>query len=406
MADRYWVGGTASWDGTAGTKWAATSGGAGGAAVPTTADDVFFDGNSTGTVTIATGNTGAKSINCTGFTGTITGTSSLTVAGSVTLVSGMTYSHTGTFIFTGTGTLITAGNVFSGVTVSSSGITLTLGDALNIANRVLNVNSGNFDANNYNVTANSFTSTNTNNRIVSMGSGLWTLTGTATVWNTLTATNLTLNKNTANILLSNNTTALRSFTPGPNGLSFNKLTIGGNTSTSTTNINGIASYTEIASTKTVAHTIRINTNGNVIDTWSVTGSSGNVVTFESAVSGTQRTFTLTNVTSGIDYLSVKDIGELNGNKFYVGANSTDGGNNINVYFTVAPGGAYTLTAQNGIYSVSGQSAVLLRTRLVSAQNGSYSVFGQPAVITLGGGGGTTGTQFFVEIRSFTERRRF
>ena len=29
MADRYWVGGTASWDGTAGTKWATTSGGAG-----------------------------------------------------------------------------------------------------------------------------------------------------------------------------------------------------------------------------------------------------------------------------------------------------------------------------------------------------------------------------------------
>ena len=31
MADRYWVGGTAAWDGTAGTKWALTSGGAGGA---------------------------------------------------------------------------------------------------------------------------------------------------------------------------------------------------------------------------------------------------------------------------------------------------------------------------------------------------------------------------------------
>ena len=43
MADRYWVGGTAAWDGTAGTKWALTSGGAGGQAIPTSADDVFFD---------------------------------------------------------------------------------------------------------------------------------------------------------------------------------------------------------------------------------------------------------------------------------------------------------------------------------------------------------------------------
>jgi hypothetical protein len=43
MAARYWVGGTDNWDGTAGSKWATTSGGAGGAAVPVAADDVFID---------------------------------------------------------------------------------------------------------------------------------------------------------------------------------------------------------------------------------------------------------------------------------------------------------------------------------------------------------------------------
>ena len=48
MADRFWVGGSATWDATAGTKWATTTGGGGGAAVPTAADDVRFDGNSTG----------------------------------------------------------------------------------------------------------------------------------------------------------------------------------------------------------------------------------------------------------------------------------------------------------------------------------------------------------------------
>jgi len=45
MANRFWVGGDADWDATAGTKWALTSGGAGGQAVPTAADDVFFDAN-------------------------------------------------------------------------------------------------------------------------------------------------------------------------------------------------------------------------------------------------------------------------------------------------------------------------------------------------------------------------
>jgi len=43
MAARYWVGGTGNWDGTAGNKWAATSGGAGGASLPVAADNVFID---------------------------------------------------------------------------------------------------------------------------------------------------------------------------------------------------------------------------------------------------------------------------------------------------------------------------------------------------------------------------
>jgi fibronectin-binding autotransporter adhesin len=54
MPDRYWVGGTANWDGTAGTKWSSTSGGAGGATAPTASDDVYFDvGSGTGTCSLA-----------------------------------------------------------------------------------------------------------------------------------------------------------------------------------------------------------------------------------------------------------------------------------------------------------------------------------------------------------------
>lgn len=58
MANRYWVGGNGTWDGTTTTNWSTTSGGAGGASVPGTADAVLFDYNSgTGTATIATGYT-------------------------------------------------------------------------------------------------------------------------------------------------------------------------------------------------------------------------------------------------------------------------------------------------------------------------------------------------------------
>lgn len=675
MADKYWRGGTAAWDGTAGSKWADSSSGPTGAAVPTTADDVYFDATSTGICTISTGNTGAKTINCTGFTGTLTGTAAISVAGSITLVAGMTYTHTGTVTFINTGTLTTAGKAFSAVTINGSGITLTLGDALNISTRSITVTQGTFDTGNYSVIAGSLvasssstktitlgsstlnisgaaswnlsgsnttlnagtsqinfttvgamlgggktyynvsftgtaasTSGTSNRRLISgsntfnnltfaaptsgmasyiltddqvvnstltcsgtsaigrcfvytgtggltstigttrtitaaiilandcdfrditiagdaagtsptragdcggntgivfpvaktvyrvgtnttwvgssswsltsgtagsntnfplaqdtiiinqdttltgtlalaffnngtldlssrtsaitlnhnvgtlwygsyilgsgvtisgtttqtfcgrgtiyftsagktitfaiivdapggtlilgdafngngslshfqgtinandynltctifssssssalrtitMGAGLWTLTGTGTVWSAV-VTNLTFNKNTANILLSNTTTTARTF--AGQGLSYNKLTIGGASGVSVLTISGINSFTELASTKTVAHTIRFSANQNTIDTWSVAGTSGNIVTVDSSSSGTRRTFTLTNITTGIDYLSVKDIGCNNANRFYVGSNSIDGGNNNNVIFTDPP----------------------------------------------------------------------
>ncbi len=46
MADRYWVGGAGNWTSTNTANWSTTSGGAGGATVPTSIDSVFFDDNS------------------------------------------------------------------------------------------------------------------------------------------------------------------------------------------------------------------------------------------------------------------------------------------------------------------------------------------------------------------------
>jgi hypothetical protein len=204
MPDRYWVGGTADWNGTAGTKWAATSGGAGGESVPTSSDDVFFDANSSGTVTIAAGNTGAKSINCTGFTGGIAGTAAITVAGSITLDAGQTYTHTGNVTITGTGTLTTAGKTFSGVIVDAAGNTVTLGDALDVGTRRVNVLRGTFDTADYSVTAGGLQSSNTNTRTINLGSSTLNLsasgssdTGAAVGFST--GTNLTFNAGTSQI---------------------------------------------------------------------------------------------------------------------------------------------------------------------------------------------------------------
>lgn len=224
MANRFWVGGTANWDGTAGTKWSATSGGAGGASVPTTADDVFFDGSSTGTCTIATGNTGARSINCTGFTGTLTGAANITVAGSVTLASAMGYGHNGNITFTGTGTITTAGKSFSGVIINGAGITVTLGDALNNSPRSVTLTQGTINLNNFTLTTNIFSSSNSNTRRLAFGTGSMTVAGTGTIWLMATTTNFTVT-GTPVVNVTNATATATTVTPGiiteANSISFN-----------------------------------------------------------------------------------------------------------------------------------------------------------------------------------------
>lgn len=125
MANRFWVGGTANWDATAGTKWATTSGGAGGASVPTSADNVFFDAASgVVTVTVAAGNTGCADLDFTGFTGTFAGSSALTIAGNLTLATGMTRTYTGsvTFSATTTGKTITTNGKSLGSVLNFNGI--------------------------------------------------------------------------------------------------------------------------------------------------------------------------------------------------------------------------------------------------------------------------------------------
>ena len=58
MANRYWVGGTGTWDSFTTTQWSATSGGAGGASVPTSADSVFFNSASSATAYTVTYSSG------------------------------------------------------------------------------------------------------------------------------------------------------------------------------------------------------------------------------------------------------------------------------------------------------------------------------------------------------------
>jgi hypothetical protein len=79
MATYYWVGGSGSWTPSITANWATSSGGAGGAGYPTTADDVIFDQAGPYTVTvfnIFNANPSCKSLTVTGANVTFSCTSS------------------------------------------------------------------------------------------------------------------------------------------------------------------------------------------------------------------------------------------------------------------------------------------------------------------------------------------
>ena len=203
MANRFWVGGTATWDGTAGTKWATTSGGAGGSAVPTAADDVFFDAASGAvTVSVSSGSV-ALSINCTGFTGTLSAGGTVTVSGSVTIVSGMTISGVFNWVINGTGTFTSGGKTFSSLNVSGSGITVTLGSALSLSG-MLTITQGtlNTSASNYSITCERMNSNNSNVRGFTLNGSTVTCTGITQPWLISTGGTFTLSAGTSTITLS------------------------------------------------------------------------------------------------------------------------------------------------------------------------------------------------------------
>jgi hypothetical protein len=114
-APRFWVSAAASnWNNMA--NWSATSGGAGGVAVPVGADVVTFDGNGLGNCTI-NANVGITSINISGYTGTISqGANTIAVSTTATFSSGTFTGGSANITITGVFTL--SGAAFTSTTAT------------------------------------------------------------------------------------------------------------------------------------------------------------------------------------------------------------------------------------------------------------------------------------------------
>jgi hypothetical protein len=80
---RYWVGGTGNWNDT--NRWSTSSGGAGGADLPRSHDDVVFDSNSNATAYTATVNAITGGNRCKALTIAGPASGNVILAGSTTL---------------------------------------------------------------------------------------------------------------------------------------------------------------------------------------------------------------------------------------------------------------------------------------------------------------------------------
>ncbi|MBU2062278.1 MAG: hypothetical protein KKH44_10580 [Bacteroidetes bacterium] len=328
--DRFWVGGSGTWSSTNTTNWASVSGGAGGASVPVYTDDVFLDANSgAATITVENGAAYTKSLDCTGFTGTLTpslGSVALFIYGGLTLSAGMTIGTTPnpfTWWIRGTGNITTAGHTLYEVIITGTGITATLQDTLTLNYR-LTLLEGTFDANDQDINIPAFITYGSNTRALTMGSGTWTCTGVGLAWNISTTTNLTITPETSTIKYTNNSATSKHFIGG--GKTYYNLWIA-TADTGITTIVGSNTFNDIKADAGRTLYLAAGTT-QTCATITMTGTPSDRITLQSDSAGSTATLAVTTPT--MERVDCKDIIGTTGT--FLDYSGFDDGNNTGIRF--------------------------------------------------------------------------
>lgn len=334
MANRYWVGGSGTWDNTTTTNWSATSGGAGGASAPTSADNVFLDAASGAvTVTLSGGVSACADLTCTGFTGTLTGAVAFNVYGSLLFSAGMTVSTSVSVSFraTTTGKTITSNGKTIAPTVNFTGTGgWTLQDAFSCS--TITHTQGALDTNGQAVSA-GYSNAGTGTRSLTLGATVWTMSSN---WSwSISGTGMTLSAGTSTIKLGNNPSTNAQFFEG-NGYTYYNVEIPG-TGNNVVTVSGNNTFNTFTISRTSAFTLKF-TDGSTqtIANWVGSGTPGNFVTITNTASTTAATLaksgggTVTLDYSLISWITASPVST------WSATNSRNLGNNTNITFTSLP----------------------------------------------------------------------
>jgi hypothetical protein len=221
MADRYWVGGDGTWNASLTTNWSTSSGGAGGASAPTSADNVIFDAASnigTSAFTVTLSGTAASPSVCNDFTtggagGALDGVMNLRITSSATrweVYGNLTFPATNFTYVAASNSRLSFKATTTGKTVTTNGVSFsssrvffdgvgggwTLGSAMATGGSGnINVSAGTFDTGNFNVNTGNVILNGTSTRTVTLGSSIIS----SSNWDSATTTNLTFNAGTSQI---------------------------------------------------------------------------------------------------------------------------------------------------------------------------------------------------------------
>jgi hypothetical protein len=309
MADRYWILDGGNWSDTA--HWSTTTGGVGGASVPTSADNVYFDANSF----TAAGQTVTVDViaNCLDMDWTgalnmpaLAGGNPLNVYGSPTYILLMTVNKLLALKATSMGKTITTNglnfNSSGGFFFLSSSGGWTLQDDI-IGSANLNLTYGTFNTNSKNISCSAFAASGTSIRSLLLGSSVITCSGTC---NFTTTTGLTFDAGTSTIKITGNS---KTFAGG--GLTYNNVEFQGTPTT----ISGSNIFNDLKLTAGKTVNVTAGTT-QTVTTMSGDGTAGNLITIQSTVAGSPFTISKASGIIEVAYYSIQDCIASGGATFF------------------------------------------------------------------------------------------
>lgn len=336
-ANRYWVGGTGTWNSSNTSNWSTSSGGASGASAPTSVDNVIFDASSGLSGNTVTAGSGATCANFTWSTsvGTLAFSSDLTVRGNFTwsgaggtingssfndLNIGGNYSINSSITLSGSFLTIVFNATSTGKTITTNGKSIphsisfngtggswTLSDALTTTSE-LELVAGTFNTNNYSLSVRQLNcyGYSSTTRQINLGSSTVTITPGSTY------TTDVLNFNGSNLTVNAGTSTINiTLTSGAEYyIDYNAKTLYNLTYSSAYAVirtSGALSCNSLTLSSGNFYFIDSGTTHTISSTLTATGSCTNYITISSDTKGTNATILASGGAQSISNVVVIDI---------------------------------------------------------------------------------------------------